>query len=96
MNGEIKRAQIQLQTTVQKELQKRIKDLGLYASGALYNSINVVCELQGDKVNLSINAVDYWGNIDAEHKISEFVYNIPSVDKDLNDLIFIWLMSELD
>lgn len=96
MSGKIDRARIKLQTTFERELQKRIKDLGLYSSGALYNSIKVTCNLRNDAVNLVVDAVDYWEFIDEKYKISNYVYNLPVVETALNDLVFVWLMEELD
>lgn len=86
-NKETLKAKQSLERIVEREIKKRIQELGLVSSGTLINSIKVKCELRNFKIILFVDAVDYWEFVDEKNGITDYVYNLPVVEDVIGDLM---------
>lgn len=86
MEDSINKLKGDLEKLIKKEIQGRIKQLGLVKTGRLFNSIKVRVVVDKDGYDIEVDAVDYFDILDEEHDILDYVLNLNSVDDIMTDL----------
>ena len=77
-------------------VKKVIKDKGLVATGKLYNSIRVIPQYSNGKLELGIEAEDYFEFLDEKYQIMETVLKDSRWDSAIEDVMFNIIEKELD
>jgi hypothetical protein len=85
-----------LSTILTEVVKKVIKSKGLVATGALYNSIRVIPSYRNGKLELGIEAEDYFEFLDEKYHIMETALKDIQWERGIEDTMFKIIEKELD